>query len=188
MNILIYSVVALLVLVAILTLQNTYDDNGLLTSVTRIQELQAGTLRSTQNFFKFTSNYFMKLVIVLPIFVPYYMVSQRARSFYYVLLLSTTMVITNYMKLLLIQARPFWVSPDVQAFDCQGDYGNPGMNMTYVTAITIAAFFDYNASQQAIPVEERTNWVLRSMILLITAAFCGLVGYSTFFTGANSSN
>lgn len=60
--------------------------------------------------------------------------------------------------------------------------------MLFATAITLAAFFDFNGVQQAKPVEERTNWVIRSLILIAIGGFCSLVGYATFFTGANSSN
>ena len=155
-----------------------------------IPGLQEGTSQSTQNFAKFFAYYFVNAIVALPFLATYSIVKQRARSFYYLLLTCASLALTSFTKLVFLQPRPFWVSEDIQAFDCRQDYGGPELAMVLAVALTHAVWLDYNAcasAQQQNDDSAWSSWWVRAALLLLGEIFCVLVGFTCFFTGANSS-
>ena len=69
-----------------------------------------------------TWNYFsdacLGLIPVVPILCCYCCLQQRARTLYYVLVLTFALLLTNVLKLSNNDARPFWDSDKVQPFKC----------------------------------------------------------------------
>lgn len=125
------------------------------------------------------------------------MSSQRTRSFYYLMLTFATLTFSSFTKLVFIQPRPFWVSPDVQAFDCWADFGNPGQHMMFASSIVLASFLDFNSwvneSAESIMANGDSgslweSWWVRTLLALLGALFTAFIGYTSFYTGANSGN
>jgi len=130
------------------------------------------------------------LVIAGPIVLGMLRFKDRARAFYYVVMLTTLLFIMNVGKLFYWQARPFWVSPDIEAYACSTQYGNPSGHslMSLGTALTI--WLDYNSSMQ----KEKyvgsffSRWYIRLALLFAALAFGFTIGYSRVVLGAHSWN
>lgn len=137
---------------------------------------------------KAISNVLAPLAILLPYAVCYLFLEQRARSFYYLLLGVTAVATSLVLQLAYLQPRPYWASDSITAFDCGRNFGNPSGHSLLVVALSIAGFLDFNdyLSEQAGNVCK--HWLSRTLLLLVTLGFCGLVGYSRVFLGTHSSN
>ena len=85
------------------------------------------------------------LVIAAPIVVSLLDFKQRARAFYYVVMLTTMLFAMNITKLAYHQARPFWVSPEIKAHHCSIQYGNPSGHSLFSLGSSLTIWLDYNA-------------------------------------------
>ena len=96
------------------------------------------------------------------------------------------MVITNVFKLRYHQARPFWVSPKIQAFGCSTQYGNPsGHSMTSI-AIALIFWYDYNREFDGQRNVQTIIW--RTLGFIVAIAYGLSIGYSRVFLGVHSIN
>lgn len=188
MNFLVYSSVSILTLVLILTLQSTYADSFFEDSIERIPKMQANTSGFQQGAWKGVSNVVAPLVILAPYLTSYLILEQRARSFYYLLLTTVAAAISLVLQLVTLQPRPYWVSDQISAFDCGRNYGNPSGHSLLVVAISVASVLDLNEYISEHAGNTCKHWLTRSVLLLATFGFCGLVGYSRVFLGTHSTN
>ena len=56
--------------------------------------------------------------LIIPIVIAMLRFKDRARAFYYIVMLTGILIVMNLGKLFYHEARPYWVSPDVQAHSC----------------------------------------------------------------------
>jgi len=94
-----------------------YKDPLFNSSLTLIPNLQAGASSAAQTLWKYYSNGGLAIISGVP-FVVAFFCEQRVRAAYYLTVLITFLAIQNVTKLAEHSPRPFWVSPNVQAFAC----------------------------------------------------------------------
>ena len=109
---------AVIVLFTILIWEQSFDQKLFEKSLTVIPNIQAGASETKQNAWNNFSNVGLAVISSVPIIIPYIFISQRARSFYYLFVSLMIEAITAVAKLNYHEARPIWVSEDVQAFGC----------------------------------------------------------------------
>ena len=73
---------------------------------------------SRENSWSFYSNYGLLLLTVLPFALTYFFIEQRSRCFYYVFVILSIDACQSILKLASHQARPYWVSAEIRAFNC----------------------------------------------------------------------
>lgn len=80
----------------------------------------------------------------------YYLLKKRekARVVYYGLGITLFTVITNLMKLLYADPRPFWSSDNIKAFHCSSQYGNPSGHTLFCVALPLLIVLDLNDAYQ----------------------------------------
>lgn len=139
------------------------------------------------NMWSFYSNAGLGAVIALPIIIFYLLFHERVRCFYYVACFGAFTLLMNVTKLYYHQARPFWASPDVQAFGCEMQYGNPSGHSIMSMGIALLLWFDYNHTAQN---QEGNlfNIYVRVFFLIIAVTFGLTIGYSRLFLGVHSMN
>jgi len=69
---------------------------------------------------------------------------QRPRSFYYLTVLTVVFFFMNIFKLYYHNPRPYWVDPDVEAYQCPDEYGNPSGHSETSLGIAMTVWLDYN--------------------------------------------
>lgn len=100
-------------LITILILQQAYEWTWFDYSLTFIPKLQAGASSFTQWAWDFYSNAGLSLINAVPFLATFLYVEQRARAFYYLVVIAGISAITAVMKLNYHQQRPIWVSEDI---------------------------------------------------------------------------
>lgn len=78
---------------------------------------------------------FVAGAFLIPIITCYVIPDQRARSFYYITLLSVLIISCNVLKLIYHVHRPYWTSDQVEIFSYAKGFGNPSGH-----AMTVALF------------------------------------------------
>ena len=81
--------------------------------------MQAESSGFTRTFWKALSSYITPLIVAAPFVLTYMRQDQRARSFFYLLVTATTLLITFALQNIFLQPRPYWVNGGIQALDCQ---------------------------------------------------------------------
>ena len=142
----------------------------------------AGTFK--KGYWKWYSNFMLMLLIIGPILGTFVFIEQRSRCFYYLFILCGIIGITNLLKLLNHQARPFWIpGTQIQAFTCEGQYGNPSGHSSYSMAVCLAMWLDL---KDLIP-ERRWYWIQ----ILFAASLLSIpfvIAYTRLFLGVHSLN
>ena len=108
-----YFAISILALLFILVLEPTYNQSLFDRSITDIINIQADTTSGGRNVMVIYTNLSLSLINFLPIFCCYLVYNQRARCFYYVLLITALLALMNLFKLSYHDPRPFWASADV---------------------------------------------------------------------------
>ena len=100
--------------------QQGYYEPLMKDSLEFIPRLQEGASDASQGIWGFYSTWGGNLATFLPFGIVYFFIKQRPRAYYYMFCASAIDGISAITKLNSHQERPFWVSPDVQAFHCSG--------------------------------------------------------------------
>lgn len=87
-------------------------------------------------------------------------------------------MLTTIAKLYYHQARPFWVSPEIQAFSCVSQYGNPSGHCFTTCGMSFAVWLNYKSPK----------WYVRAIYFALVVAFVAAIGYSRLFLGDHSIN
>ena len=134
---------SLIWLIIILFTEPLYNQSLFDESLNLIPQLQHGASNFKIKMWYLFSNVTFYASLLAPILVFLLIFQQRARAFYYVMVFGVALLVTNVMKLKYHQARPFWVSEDVQALSCSSQYGNPsGHSLAAICLLTV--WLDYN--------------------------------------------
>ena len=78
-------------------------------SQTFIPEIQEDASDFSKGAWNFYSAYILTVIIFAPILAAYLFIEQRSRCFYYLFVTFGVIAITNILKLIDHQARPFWI-------------------------------------------------------------------------------
>jgi len=130
------------------------------------------------------------IVLIAPIVVGMLRFNDRARAFYYVVMLTALLCVMNLGKLFYHQARPFWVSSAIQAYSCSVQYGNPSGHSIFAMGTSLTIWLDYNASMQQAKYANSvfSKWYMRLALLVLACSFGFSIGYSRIVLGAHSWN
>ena len=120
--------------------------------------------------------------------VAYYSVKQRSRAFYYMFAAAAIDAISAIAKLNAAEARPFWVSDEVQAFHCSGQFGNPSGHCFQCMGVPLVLWLDYNQQARRNPNMKLGGWYWRALIFVIMLIFTATIAYSRMFLGVHSLN
>lgn len=179
---------AVLAFLAIHLLQKVYAESLFNQSLDSIPSLQAGMGNGSANVWYLYSQWDYGFLIVLPFLCTYFFVEQRARSFYYIFLLTFCFGLTSVMQLIYMQPRPYWVETRVTNYDCSNSFGNPSGHCLTVTAIVIAAFLDYNKWAMSNAESRFSQLYIRGILLLLFLVVAGTMCYARVLLGAHSVN
>ena len=72
---------------------------------------------------------------IIPVMTCYVISGQRARSFYYITLLTVLIIANNVSKMSYLEPRPYWASDKVKTYTCEKGFGSPSGH-----AMTVALF------------------------------------------------
>lgn len=87
------------------------------------------------------------------------------------------------------QARPFWVTNEIEAISCSSQYGNPSGHSMVSLGMTLAFWLDYNTRSRAPESKVLLKaWYWRALFLCLCLAFAYSIGYSRMFLGVHSIN
>jgi membrane-associated phospholipid phosphatase len=105
-------------------------------------------------------------------------------AFIYALIAYTSMLVCGVLKINLQQPRPFWLSDEVQALNCEFGYGYPSNHV--ITTVPAFLIF-YEIMFYRFEVDKKTNgrlywWIGFLTVLLITI----IVGFSRMVLGVHS--
>lgn len=108
---------------------------------------------------------------------------------YYTVLLATIFLVMNVTKLDYHQARPFWVSPDIEAGSCSTQFGNPSGHSLTAMGMALSVWLDYNSAidHDSLKYPWKMSW-MRILLLVLAIIFAMSIGWSRFVLGAHSMN
>lgn len=112
--------------------------------------------------------------------------TERARAVYYTMVLGAIFLVMTISKLSYAQARPFWVSSDIEAGSCSSQFGNPSGHSLTAMGMALAVWLDYN--QMALDGKIYASTWKRLLWLLVAVAFGVSIGWSRFVLGAHTMN
>ena len=123
----------------------------------------------------------------IPILIPLLKFTQRARAFYYIMVVTVMVFIMNVFKLSYHDPRPFWVSSNIKAYGCSMQYGNPSGHSLNSMGIAMTVWLDYNHyAARGLVKYSSTAW--RIFFLFLALLFGLSIGYSRVFMGVHSWN
>ena len=133
------------------------------------------------------------VALVLPFVVTFIMFKKRPLSFfypcafYYVLMLGSIFFLMGITKVTYHQARPFWVSKEIEAVQCSTEFGNPSGHSMFSLGSTLTVWLDLN---QYVSQNESVlrAWYVRVILLLGAILFGITIGYSRVILGVHSWN
>mmetsp|Transcript_23036 Transcript_23036/g.30626 ORF Transcript_23036/g.30626 Transcript_23036/m.30626 type:complete len:216 (+) Transcript_23036:217-864(+) len=116
---------------------------------------------------------------------------ERPRAFYYIVLLTAFLFVMNVGKLFYHQARPYWLSPNVHAYSCSTQYGNPSGHSLFGMGATLTIWLDLNQTVLSGGISASSIWAkcyIRAVLFASAVTFGLLVGYSRIILGAHAWN
>lgn len=119
----------------------------------------------------------------MPIVGFYMTTGERNRAFYYLAAFSWCAIIVNSTKLSYSLPRPFWVNPDVQAFECTAQFGNPSGHAAVTVGRPMLYWLDLNKN-----VKEglaSTIW-FKSLLFILFVLYSVSICYSRLFLGVHT--
>ena len=102
----------------IVVIDKTYQTTLFDYSITVIPDLQKDVSSYQKWFLNFSSNFIYFNLNLAPYFITYFLIEQRERTFYYVFNACVLDATGFILKLASHQARPYWVSKDIEALAC----------------------------------------------------------------------
>ena len=137
------------VLIALIILAQSYQQSLFDWSLEKIPELQADASIFKENAWSFYSNYGLAAIIILPFALTYLLIEERSRCFYYLFFIVGSEAVANVIKLANHAPRPYWVSPEIRAFNCSNQYGDPSGHSMTSMGILMSLWFDFVNSQSS---------------------------------------
>ena len=107
------------------------------------------------------------------------MPKERLRCVYYVDVFTLLLIVMNVTKLAYHNPRPFWVSPEIKAFACSGQFGNPSGHSETSIGMALTLWLDLVYSTEG-------SILNKSLWLMVSLAFAFSIGYSRLFLGVHS--
>ena len=138
--------VSLVVLAVIAYTELFYRQTLFDKSVQWIPVLQSRATTAEINWWKLYTDVGLVCIEAIPIGFTYLKPEQRRRCLYYVFTFVVITTIMNITKLSYADPRPYWVSPDVQAFKCSSTFGNPSGHSEMSMAISLILWLDFQKS------------------------------------------
>ena len=68
---------------------------------------------------------------------------KRERFFYALFVNFSVAGIIGYLKMAYAEPRPFWMTPEIKAYGCNNEFGNPSGHSCSAATFSIAVFLDY---------------------------------------------
>ena len=102
----------------IVVIDKTYQTTLFDYSITVIPDMQQGLSGFQKWFLAFSSNFLYWGFNYAPYIITFMFIEQRERTFYYVFNASVLDAVGYMLKLHSHQARPYWVSKDIEAISC----------------------------------------------------------------------
>lgn len=96
--------------------------------------------------------------------------------------------VCSIAKLNYHQARPIWVSEEIQPFGCSNQYGNPSGHCFSTFGLCLAVWLDYNDEALKNPNLKLRAWYWRVLFFALGATASFTVAYSRLFLGVHSLN
>ena len=184
-----YTAISALTLVLILVAEPIYSQSLFDSSLTFIADLQSTISDPGFEIWRLYSDS-IALIIAAPILISMLKFRERARAFYYTLMLTSMLFVMNVGKLTYHQARPFWVSADIKAGSCSTQFGNPSGHSLFSMGAAVFTWLDYNALARVHADDGTlwTKWYTRAALLLVAVTYGLTIGYSRVVLGAHSWN
>jgi membrane-associated phospholipid phosphatase len=127
------------------------------------------------------------VILAGPILLGYLTLS-RGRAFYYLVNLFVVNYITGLGKLWYHQARPFWLTTDIQALhQCSNDFGSPSGHSSYTMHMTLMLVLDIFASSadalSGDSAKQLKSQILGALTAVLSLALPLVVGFSRLYLG-----
>lgn len=178
-------------LVLIIVTEPWYRQGLFDSSLDSIIIIQSDATETAIAIWKGYTNSALIVAMIAPIIASLLRFHERCRTFYYVVMLTAMLFIMNVSKLCYWQARPFWVWPAIQAFDCSVQYGNPSGHSLFSMGTALTIWLDYNSFISQSP-RWRHNFLskvyTRGAFLVLAITFSLTIGYSRIFLGVHTWN
>ena len=129
----------------IVIIDKTYQTSLFDYSITVIPGMQQSLSGFQKWFIVMSSDLIYHGFYYAPYIITYFMIEQRERTFYYIFNASVLDALGYILKLYSHQARPYWVSKDIQPLSCVVQYGNPSNHALASLGIALALWLDYNS-------------------------------------------
>jgi len=151
-------------------------------SVELITELSLSRTDSAVNFFKFIT-FFGTAGILIPIYILIFNWYPLNKSFAYLMTYSLAAYLTNVLKNIYNNPRPYWVSSNIIIVECSGGYGNPSGH-AFSSASVYLALWSITSDNEFF---KNRSWLKRAYLVVILG-FVSLIIYSRFYLGVHAIN
>jgi len=103
-------------------------------------------------------------------------------------MITALLFLMNVSKLWYNQARPFWVRPDIKAFDCSSQFGDPSGHSLNAIGMALLIWLDFNEHVSRDEQSRLRHWLFRVFALVLVIIFGFTIGYSRVFLGVHAWN
>ena len=137
-------------LFAILLSEPLYRDTLYNDSLDLIVQIQSAASASEISFWKtYTQVSLYAMCIGIPLVYNVY-IRNRQKVVYYAVCVTVNMFLTNFLKLVYADPRPFWSSDNIQALSCYGQYGNPSGHCIFGYSLPMIFILDLIAENASL--------------------------------------
>ena len=118
-------------------------------------------------------------------FIFFYNWESRARSFYYLLFLTTTIFVMNITKMAYHEPRPYMVDSKLEPYGCSAEYGNPSGHSLFATAFNFFFFLDMFHGENT---QRRNKKMLYAICLFVAISLTVLISYARLYVMVHTIN
>ena len=130
---------------------------------------------------RYATNAGYELSAFLAMLICWMVVEQRARAFYYLTAYGIVPYTIDAIKIAYHSPRPFWASPDVQAWGCSQEFGNPSGHAGVSMGLMLMGVFDIWSTFKV--------HVFWKVVMLLSGVIWTLsIGYSRLYLGVHGLN
>ena len=138
--------ISISVFFAILGCQCLYQDALFNYSLEFEPRIQEGQSQQRIDAWAYYTSHALNWIDLGP-WIMWLLIGQRQRAVYYVMAFNCERIFTNGLKAIYSQPRPYWVSPDVVAWECENEnFGNPSGHSIASMGKAFIIFLDYAVS------------------------------------------
>jgi membrane-associated phospholipid phosphatase len=138
-----FGLIAIATLFVIIFAEAFYREPLFNKSLNFIPSIQANASSAEIGFWQFWTDTGLSISEYGPTFVFFFWFPQRQRAIYYFCAFVTIQFITNVLKLGYHDPRPFWVSQEIIAYNCSGQYGNPSGHSAMSMGTAFVLWLDF---------------------------------------------